>query len=787
MLSLLTLIVCLFVSCNSPVSGDTDESYPVSDGTQAPSLTTADDITSAESENEQESTESVSVADTAEDTADSAETTAEETTDAVELITLSDEELRDKLLGIWIGQMAGVSFFAPTEFCYNGVIIPEDRIDSLERDWRQENIGINDAFKQDDLYVEVPFMDAMKENGAFCDVEYIAEKFRDSTFPLWHANYEGRANLLSGLSWRESGHFLYNKHCDDIDWQIECDFLGAMYPGYVSDAAARSFELGHIMNYGDGVYGGVFVTAMHSAAYTADSISEIVDAGMAVIPDNTLFKDTMNLVCQSYNAGDTWEECWQKVEDKYGSADKCPPLKGEATNIDAKLNSAYILIGLLWGDGDFEQTMIISGRCGQDSDCNPSSAASIIGNFCGASNIPDKWKNGLDYSGTVFDTTDYTLEEIVELNYDLMKEVLLAKSAVYSDGIWTFAKEKEYTPVEWEQWTDEFCADLVCFNQGNGVIKLRFAVNGEENISSVTVDMGDGFVANGCLSYYSYASPGEYTVKYSIVNEKGEVAEGEEKVVISKGDARLLGEPICTYANPNGGGLDAIFDGYIPNPQKDGSWQQCDTWDGGSDRSSVYAGVEFYASATLSGVDFTEGCHFYDGGWFVAQPSVEVLLNGEWKCVDTSISKAYPDGNTTEAHGAPFETYTFSFAQPIACDGVRIVGAPGGSARFISIGEITPLISEGAEIEFASEKIPLIICSTNYPTGGGNKDIRVIADGKVLGGSMGMYDTYDGARPNSREYIGYLYKEALTVTELVFAEGEHFEDGGWFKNGNLWI
>ena len=188
-----------------------------------------------------------------------------------------------------------------------------------------------------------------------------------------------RYNGYNGY-YRHDGYYRHNGHCDDIDWQIECDFLGMMYPGFVNASAARSFDIGHITNYGDGVYGGVFVTAMHSAAFTASTVEEIVNAGLAVIPDNTTFKDAMNVVIESYRAGDTWEECWQKLETKYGTVDKCPEMSTKKYNIDAKLNAAYILVGLLWGGGDFEQTMIISGRCGQDSDCNPSSAASILGN-----------------------------------------------------------------------------------------------------------------------------------------------------------------------------------------------------------------------------------------------------------------------------------------------------------------------------------------------------------------------------------------------------------------------
>ena len=50
-----------------------------------------------------------------------------------------------------------------------------------------------------------------------------------------------------------------------------------------------------------------------------------------------------------------------------------------AFNIDARLNAAYVVLGLLYGKGDMTRTISIATRAGQDSDCNPSSAAGILG------------------------------------------------------------------------------------------------------------------------------------------------------------------------------------------------------------------------------------------------------------------------------------------------------------------------------------------------------------------------------------------------------------------------
>lgn len=700
--------------------------------------------------------------------------------------TLTNQELFDKLLGGWIGQMAGVALFAKTEFGAQGKILSQERMDAAMKEWENGTVSINDAFHQDDLYVEIPFMDAMKAHGAFCAVEKLADAFKQTTFPLWHANAAARTNLLGGIPYPESGHYLYNKHADDIDWQIECDFLGAMYPGLVNAAAKRSFDIGHIMNYGDGVYGGVFVTAMHAAAYTADSVDEVIRAGLAVIPDKTLFKDTMNLVMDSYAAGDTWEQCWQKLEKTYAPTDKCPDMSTSAANIDAKLNAAYILVGLLWGEGDFEQTMVISGRCGQDSDCNPSSAAAILGNLYGASKIPEKYKKGLDYSGRKFATTRYTLSQILALNLSLAKEVLIASGATEKNGVWSLTKDTKYTPVAYEQWDDgNFDAGLTVVNIGNGVVKLTLDTLGDEAVDSVTMDMGDGFVAHGNLAYYNYQKAGEYTIRYTVVSDKGTVIKRQRKVQVRQTLADVT--PICTVTAPTGGGsrsLTTICDGVVPYITDTNPAIQYDTYDGGGKKTSVYVGLQFAGTHTLDRVEFTEGMHFSDGGWFVRQPDVEVLVDGQWEKVSTTISSAYPTGNTQTAHGNSYDNYVFTFPSPITCKGVRLVGQPGGSASFISVGEITPILSASDVTDtFTNNAFPLVICDETYPRGGGIWDLRVITDGKKGTSGHTQYDTYDFTGKSRTEYVGILYREARKVTVVTFTEGCNTRDGGWFKNG----
>ncbi|MCA9433573.1 MAG: hypothetical protein KC940_23840, partial [Candidatus Omnitrophica bacterium] len=67
-------------------------------------------------------------------------------------------EYIDKMKGAWIGQMAGVGWGAPTEFRFEGRIVPEDEMPK----WTPETVN---QFEQDDLYVEMTFLRTLELHG----------------------------------------------------------------------------------------------------------------------------------------------------------------------------------------------------------------------------------------------------------------------------------------------------------------------------------------------------------------------------------------------------------------------------------------------------------------------------------------------------------------------------------------------------------------------------------------------------------------------------------------------
>ncbi|MBS0000567.1 MAG: ADP-ribosylglycohydrolase family protein [Cyclobacteriaceae bacterium] len=364
---------------------------------------------------------------------------------------ISGEELRNKIRGAWALQTIGVTYGGPTEFRYRKIIIPDSVeihwSDTMMYHWMTRNPGL-----YDDIYMDLTFVDVLEKEGLDAEPGSFGEAYANAAYWLWHANQQGRYNILNGIQPPASGHWLNNPHADDIDFQIEADFAGIMSPGMPNTASEICDRVGHIMNSGDGYYGGVYVAAMYSNAFILDDVEEVVVKSLEAIPGASTYYQCISDVISWYRQYPAdWTRTWQLVEDKWGWDIGCPDGVDDDFNIDAKINSAYVIIGLLYGGGDLERTMEISTRCGQDSDCNPASAAGILGAMIGYDAIPRKWSAGLPAIEDMdFKYTTISLNKVYELSYQHALE-LIERNGGTVDGEKIQIRVQQAEPVPLEQ------------------------------------------------------------------------------------------------------------------------------------------------------------------------------------------------------------------------------------------------------------------------------------------------------------------------------------------------
>jgi len=327
-----------------------------------------------------------------------------------DVLTISPEVLKDKIAGGWAGKMIGVTYGAPAEFRAQGKIYD----DSIR--WTPNDI--RGSMWQDDIYVQLTFMMTMDQFGVDAPAAKFQEMFAKAGYMLWHANVQARKNYYDGIFPPASGSPEFNPHADDIDFQIEADYLGFIFPGMPVSASRMADKIGHIMNYGDGVYGGVFLSALYTQAYFENDILTMIENSLKAIPAESDYARIIRDVCTLHNHfPDDWRAAWKELQAKWDYDHFCAA--GEAFNIDAKLNGAFIVMGLLYGEGDPVKTMEISTRCGQDADCNPSSAMAVLGVIIGFDKLPQEMKSGVIHMGdSLFINTNYSFNKAVENTYN---------------------------------------------------------------------------------------------------------------------------------------------------------------------------------------------------------------------------------------------------------------------------------------------------------------------------------------------------------------------------------
>ena len=362
---------------------------------------------------------------------------------------ISLAQLEDKIAGGWAGQMIGVSYGGPTEFRHRESIIPEDELP----EWDPDTVA--DSIRQDDLYVDMTFAQVLDDKGLDATTEDFGAMFKDAKYHLWHANLAARRALKRGVPAALSGTPKYNAHANDIDFQIEADFVGLMTPGLPQASNDLCYRAGRVMNYGDGIYGGMFVSCMYAAAFFESDPRKLVEAGLACLPPQSPYAMLISDVLEwSEQDSDDWIKVWNMVEEKWNKREPCPEGAANSFNIDAKINGAYIALGMLYGEGDFEKTMRISTRCGQDSDCNPASAVGVLGVALGLEGIPDEFKSGIEkIADEKFSYTNYSFRTIVDST--VKRAIAMAeRHGGRVEGERLLVGAQDAVPAELEIWDD---------------------------------------------------------------------------------------------------------------------------------------------------------------------------------------------------------------------------------------------------------------------------------------------------------------------------------------------
>jgi len=354
-------------------------------------------------------------------------------------ISYSEQDILNKVRGGWAAKMIGVQYGASMEFQATGKIYEGDI------PWKPEMV--EGSLKQDDIYGQLNFMMTFEANGLNVAVDSLARDFAYAKFPLCHANLQARKNYFDGVPVQNLAYPENSIHAEDIDFQIESDFIGFINPVMPQSSNELAQKVGSIMAYGDGLYGGMFLAAMNSLAYKYNNVEIIVDEALKAIPENSTYAQCIRdaIAGHKENPND-WKATWKALEDKWGKYDVCTPYI--PFNIDAKINGAYVVMGLLYGGGDLEKTMDITIRGGQDTDCNSSNAAAVLGIMHGYNAIPDHLKSHIrQIEEKPFLHTTYSYKKAIDQSMTFIRENIINNGGKIKGQTFYIAEQKPKAPA----------------------------------------------------------------------------------------------------------------------------------------------------------------------------------------------------------------------------------------------------------------------------------------------------------------------------------------------------
>ncbi len=339
-------------------------------------------------------------------------------------------ELADRVLGGWLGRIAGNMLGKPVE---QGDHWTRERIDrylrqadalpltdylpepadesdalALRPEWRECVRGrIHGSCRDDDVDYAILGLHLLETHGFGFSTEQVGDLWllRLPYLQTFTAERAAYRNLANGLKPPLTATY-ENPYQEWIGALIRADVHGWTCPGAPGRAASLARRDAVLSHTGNGVYGAMWAAALISAAFTAPTVREALDQALTVVPASSRLARTVRRVVSLYDTGLAWEDTLTTV--------------GKETAglgwIHTIPNVAVLTAGLLYGEGDFTRTIALTVRGGLDTDSNGATAGSVAGVLCGAAAIPDRWKEPLEDTvrSAVFGFDGVRISELAE-------------------------------------------------------------------------------------------------------------------------------------------------------------------------------------------------------------------------------------------------------------------------------------------------------------------------------------------------------------------------------------
>ena len=172
---------------------------------------------------------------------------------------------------------------------------------------------------------------------------------------------------------------------EQIGAQIFIDGWAMLAPGDPEFAADLARRAGSVSHDGEAIYGAQCLAAMEAAAFVESDIDKLIDTGLSVIPDDSIIYRMINDIREWHAKEPDWRAGRELLAERYG-------YHIYGGNCHIVPNHGLMILSLLYGDDDFQRTLMIVNTCGWDTDCNSGNIGCLLGikdGLAGLSSGPD--------------------------------------------------------------------------------------------------------------------------------------------------------------------------------------------------------------------------------------------------------------------------------------------------------------------------------------------------------------------------------------------------------------
>ena len=181
--------------------------------------------------------------------------------------------------------------------------------------------------------------------------------------------------------------YSYNTEC-----YIATDTLGMTAAGMPEVAAKLAKTFGQVTGDRDNLGFAQMFAAMISMAYFEDDIDTLIRESSKVFPDGAWQLDLIDELYELHGKYSDWRVAYKQFEKKYY-------VNGDTRSSNTTINCGFVILDLLYGEGDYEKTCKIGSLAGYDCETTCGIALTVLSVMNGMDVVPEKvneviWQDG---------------------------------------------------------------------------------------------------------------------------------------------------------------------------------------------------------------------------------------------------------------------------------------------------------------------------------------------------------------------------------------------------------